>query len=569
MSDSHDSKENGLIPRGPRELKRWSGGLISRGLDELLTHNFVEDFPTTHGEKNARFSRSEIASAGIAPPGNTDSAIQTNPGLHASNTTADSSNPTREQMLNDPEILEIMADLGNEYYIAGVKGRSQWHASVYAHLEKLAEGLGSDLEPLFGMTWSSVTGEEDYAGGIGGIYRSREQTPKTFKPDYGLRLLRDGVSPTIDQIFYDFRLYSLSVLGLGRYSTMVEMPYAGETHALSLDFDQAQLNKILLKASQKLRTYIKSQIAADPTTPRTIDFEGEISFGVRARLGEQQKVPKEIFVPLIAQEILDFDGSPTAGFPGEKSGQDFDAISWPDEIEDEDEEIEWSCITCDHLKFENHQESRLHKKQYPHHDVIGVGSEPDIPGPDEAIARGNVYGHDPFAEVDFLYVVASKEQVESGNPNQPLTSLRRLLAHPKTAAKFCNNVDIAFHGYDLDPRELWEIPEVRRFVSKLDAEFPYWLYFLSKKHSGLQCVAFCLLPTSKIGAGMVCVSPQEISKLLISRWFPAMNQICSFAGFKQHEVDALTDRVTDYFLKGPENLDAYAPSHPMDMRSIR
>jgi hypothetical protein len=373
MSDS-----NGLIPRGPRELERWSGGLISRGLHELLTYDSFEAFPTIPGEKNARSSQPETASAGIAHSDNTNGAIETNHGLHAPNIAADSSNSAREEILNDPEILEIMAELGNEYYIAGAKDRSQWHASVYAHLERLAEGLGADLEPLFPMTWSSVTGKEDYAGGMGGIYRSNEHAPKTFNPDYGLRQLQDGVSPTVDQIFYDFRLCSLTVLGPGQYSTMVEMPYAGEIHAVSLDFNQAQLDKILLRASQQIRSYIRSQIAADPATPRTIDFEGEISFDVRARLGEPQKVQKEVFVPLIAQEILDFEEHHTAGSPGEESGADFDALSWPDEIDDEGEEIEWSCITCNHLTFENHQESRLHKKQYPHHEVIGSGSEPDI-----------------------------------------------------------------------------------------------------------------------------------------------------------------------------------------------
>jgi hypothetical protein len=124
------------------------------------------------------------------------------------------------------------------------------------------------------------------------------------KPDYGLRLLREGISPHVDQYFYDFRLYSLSVLGPGEYSTMVEMPYAGEMHALSLDFDETHLARILAKAPEQLRASLIAQLAADPATPHTIDFEGEVSFGVRARLGKIQTVQRESFVPLVAQEIL-------------------------------------------------------------------------------------------------------------------------------------------------------------------------------------------------------------------------------------------------------------------------
>lgn len=126
----------------------------------------------------------------------------------------------------------------------------------------------------------------------------------SYKPDYGLRLMKEGYSPTVDQFFYDFRLFSLTVLGRGQYSTMVEMPYAGQVHALSLDINETQLNQILSKATPQLRSFILGQLIGDPDTPRTIDFAGEVSFGVRARLGQIQKLQRESFVPLVAQEIL-------------------------------------------------------------------------------------------------------------------------------------------------------------------------------------------------------------------------------------------------------------------------
>jgi hypothetical protein len=141
-------------------------------------------------------------------------------------------------------------------------------------------------------------------GRIGNKHRSLKGNEMAFKPDYGLRLMNEGVSPRMDQFFYDFRLYSLSVLGRGQYSTMVEIPYQGEPHALSLDFNHQQLNQVLSKATPQLRAFITAELAADPDSPRTIEFDGEISFGVRARLGRLQKVHKESFVPLVAQEIL-------------------------------------------------------------------------------------------------------------------------------------------------------------------------------------------------------------------------------------------------------------------------
>lgn len=126
----------------------------------------------------------------------------------------------------------------------------------------------------------------------------------TFKPDFGLRRMNDGISRDVDLNFYDFSLYSLTVLGLGQYSTMVEVPFAGKLHALSLDFNQKQLDQMLDKATPETAVFIRGELTRAPSTPRTIDFEGEIVFGVRARLGELQRGQYESFVPIVAQEIL-------------------------------------------------------------------------------------------------------------------------------------------------------------------------------------------------------------------------------------------------------------------------
>jgi len=126
----------------------------------------------------------------------------------------------------------------------------------------------------------------------------------TYKPDYGLRLRADGFSREIIHTFYDFRLYSLTVLAPDRFSTMVEYPYEGQLHALSLDFNLDQLKKILLNAPQSVKETISRKLQVDPITPRTIDFEGSVSFRVKARLGEIQANEKESFVPLVALEIF-------------------------------------------------------------------------------------------------------------------------------------------------------------------------------------------------------------------------------------------------------------------------
>ena len=129
-------------------------------------------------------------------------------------------------------------------------------------------------------------------------------TRSAYPPDYGLRILRDGISSTVDLFFYDFHLFSLTVLSHGQYSTTVHTPYDGRVHALTLDFDHIQLERILAKADAHLASFLRSELSRDPTSPRSIEIAGHITFGVRAQVGRLQTGAKENFVPLVAQEIL-------------------------------------------------------------------------------------------------------------------------------------------------------------------------------------------------------------------------------------------------------------------------
>ena len=86
---------------------------------------------------------------------------------------------------------------------------------------------------------------------------------------------------------------------------MVSFGSDDESYALSLDFDQAQLDLILSKAPASVREHLVEQLRRDPVSPRTIDFEEkDWFFGVRARLGEPDRTDREVFVPLVAQEIF-------------------------------------------------------------------------------------------------------------------------------------------------------------------------------------------------------------------------------------------------------------------------
>ena len=153
-----------------------------------------------------------------------------------------------------------------------------------------------------------------------------------------------------------------------------------------------------------------------------------------------------------------------------------------------------------------------------------------------------------------LIIVISKEEVQSGDIEPALSVLKKLTESPGAAKSYVENVDIAFDGYNDYSEELFEIVEVREYVYKLDDEFPYWLYFLSKKHLGLQALYLCFLPPFLNEEGKQKIFPERINSLLSNRWIPALTHICEFVGADENDRDAIAERAVQYIFNGLQRI---------------
>ena len=157
---------------------------------------------------------------------------------------------------------------------------------------------------------------------------------------------------------------------------------------------------------------------------------------------------------------------------------------------------------------------------------------------------------------DSIFLVISREEVEATNTSKALVTLNSLLENPEKARMLCEAVDISFAGYERDSRELFEIEEVRKFVFELDDKFPFWLYFLTKFGTGLQCLYLCKMPPFLTTKAKAEIFPERLVQLLERRWLPAMNHICKFTGMRDEEVESLTERSLSYLTEGPFRLPA-------------
>jgi len=142
--------------------------------------------------------------------------------------------------------------------------------------------------------------------------------------------------------------------------------------------------------------------------------------------------------------------------------------------------------------------------------------------------------------IDYLNFIASRKDIVSGSIDEVLTSLRKLLA-PKVAIRFRNRVALGVHGYDDDPRELPQIPEVRAWMAKLDQAFPYWFFYLDMEHPAFAFVVLSLCECDMRSDG-IRVNEQSLAEF-VQFHLVAMREMCAEVGDAQETVAAMTTNV--------------------------
>ena len=148
---------------------------------------------------------------------------------------------------------------------------------------------------------------------------------------------------------------------------------------------------------------------------------------------------------------------------------------------------------------------------------------------------------------DWLGVVVDRIDVEALDVSRAEKTISGVLADKETIERFRGRVDLAFHGYSNDPRELYEMPEVRRFCAKLDDAFPFWFYFLSTERATLGVIACCLCSVAKVRPGGVSLGPDLLQ--FMTRHFGALNRLVdTWALDEKHNVE-ISGQVRDYFNK--------------------
>lgn len=104
------------------------------------------------------------------------------------------------------------------------------------------------------------------------------------------------------------------------------------------------------------------------------------------------------------------------------------------------------------------------------------------------------------------------------------------------------SVSLSFAGYCSDPRELWEISEVRAYVKKLTTEWPTWMFFLDGSLCSLVTCFMCLCEMARTddpNKHRVVSLPREV----LTQGFEGIQKICTKYKFGEDMCSEIWNQV--------------------------
>lgn len=162
--------------------------------------------------------------------------------------------------------------------------------------------------------------------------------------------------------------------------------------------------------------------------------------------------------------------------------------------------------------------------------------------------RGNELLDNDEAGPEPVILGLHREQIEAFDIESSLSFLRTLVPSndPAFAWSYKSRVSLVIGGYDDDPRELFEIPEVCRYLHGIDQEWSFWFFFLSPSDGSIKLAGMCLASAVSVSPGKVYIPPENLYRFM-ERGFGAVNLLFDHYGFPESDNEALTEVVSQIF----------------------
>ena len=152
---------------------------------------------------------------------------------------------------------------------------------------------------------------------------------------------------------------------------------------------------------------------------------------------------------------------------------------------------------------------------------------------------------------ELIMFVADIEEVRSRNISRAQEFRSRLCSTEELALHCQGKIHISFSGYDDDPRELFEIEEVRQYVGLLDEALPELFFFARSEEPGntIMFFIFCLVDICWENGRSTPGHPQKVVveygslRPFLERHFTYLNYMSEWTALPEEEIARITDGV--------------------------
>jgi hypothetical protein len=156
-----------------------------------------------------------------------------------------------------------------------------------------------------------------------------------------------------------------------------------------------------------------------------------------------------------------------------------------------------------------------------------------------------------------VVLLISRREVDAGDIASVLSRLKPFLASREETWRYRGQMTLVVDGYNHDPRELVDIPEVRTLLRRLEASWPCWAFFFNQVDDSITLLLSCVAGSRFPGRGAVEMDAELVRELRLSgiaatlstRVMQAQSTqepfLDTFAAMLQDELDRRRSRLTE------------------------
>ena len=138
-----------------------------------------------------------------------------------------------------------------------------------------------------------------------------------------------------------------------------------------------------------------------------------------------------------------------------------------------------------------------------------------------------------------VVLLISRREVEQADLTSVLSRLRVFLATREDAWLYRGQMTLVVDGYNNDPRELVDVPEVRALLRRLESEWPYWAFFFNQVDDSIKLLLSCVAGSRYLGNGAVEMDADLVAAAM-ARAFGGMNTVFERFNFPEEELELMS-----------------------------